>query len=203
MSWGGLVLDSPVASSTGTIYVVFVLPDGGEVSGNGQGGGASIGYLRDDGAPTGYVSADGHVWDAFAPEYGLAVELVTGMARASVASLAGMKGALGSGWGDEDETVVQNAPVTRSELFAPWPNPFNPQVSIRFGLAREAKATVVVYDVRGRRVRTLVEEPRGAGRHEVVWDGTDDRGARVASGVYHVQFRGAEALETKRVVLLK
>lgn len=203
MSWGGVVLDSPVASSTGTIYVVFVLPDGGDVMENGQGGGASVGYLRDASAPAGYVSADGHDWVALSSEYGIAAELVSGMARGPVASLAGMRGALGSGWGDANETIVRNAPAIRSELFEPWPNPFNPQVSIQFALARQAKATVVVYDVQGRRVRTLLAEERSAGRHVVVWDGTDGRGTRVASGVYHIQFKGADALETKRVVLLK
>lgn len=203
MSWDGVVLDSPVSSGTGTIYVVFVLPEGGEVTESGQGGGASVGYLRDASAPAGYVSADGHEWTALSSEYGIAAELVSGMARGSVTSLADMKGTLGSGWGDPNETIVRSAPVTRSELFEPWPNPFNPQVSIQFALVRQAAATVVVYDAQGRRVRTLLAEERSAGRHVVVWDGTDGRGTQVASGVYHIQFKGAEAVETKRVVLLK
>ena len=60
-----------------------------------------------------------------------------------------------------------------------------------------------VYDLAGRHVRSLVSERVTAGEHEVHWNGTDDTGAQVASGVYLYQLRAGEYVETKRMVLLK
>ena len=64
------------------------------------------------------------------------------------------------------------------------PNPFNPRTVLRFSAAEAATVRLAIYDVHGRHVRTLVDGPMQAGQHEVVWDGTDSRGASVASGVY-------------------
>jgi flagellar hook assembly protein FlgD len=64
-------------------------------------------------------------------------------------------------------------------------------------------AEIVVYDVRGRRVRTLVNKFVPAGYHEAVWDGRDDFGNRVASGVYLYQLRAGGVAETRKMVLLK
>jgi hypothetical protein len=73
---------------------------------------------------------------------------------------------------------------------------------IEFGVAENAPATLVVYDVAGRTVRELVRGPVAPGRHEHTWDGRDLRGERVGSGVYFVQLRvGARSLSEKLVVL--
>jgi hypothetical protein len=65
------------------------------------------------------------------------------------------------------------------------PNPLHPSTRIRYVLDRLAEVSLAVYDVQGRRVRTLVDgRTREAGRHETVWDGTDGSGRPVASGVY-------------------
>ena len=65
------------------------------------------------------------------------------------------------------------------------PNPFNPVTRIRFGLPRPAEVTLEIFDVRGRRVTSLLQgEPRQAGYHTAVWTGLDDNGSRVSSGVY-------------------
>jgi len=71
-----------------------------------------------------------------------------------------------------------------------FPNPFNPVTKIAFTLTEAARVRLCVYDVAGRIVRVLVDGPRDAGRHEVVWDGTDGAGVKAASGVY---FCGLEA----------
>jgi flagellar hook assembly protein FlgD len=62
---------------------------------------------------------------------------------------------------------------------------------------------ISVYDVAGRRVRELVNEHRAAGVWSVQWNGDDDRGQRVASGVYFYRMRAGEFLDTKKMVLLK
>lgn len=73
---------------------------------------------------------------------------------------------------------------TRLRLLDPAPNPFNPRVTLAFELPRPAHAVLRIYDAAGRRVRELASRDYDAGTHAVVWDGTDDRGAGVASGVY-------------------
>jgi hypothetical protein len=83
------------------------------------------------------------------------------------------------------------------------PNPFNPSTTVAFRLAKRSLVEVVIYDVRGRRLRMLSERTRAPGIHSDVWDGLDDRGGRVASGVYFVQVRTREHSDVRRMVLLK
>jgi flagellar hook assembly protein FlgD len=85
-----------------------------------------------------------------------------------------------------------------------FPNPFNPLTTISYELARAVPVKLCVYDVAGRLVRGLrdggVEQ---AGRHCVEWDGRDDRGLRVASGVYIYRLEAGDLVTTRRMVLLK
>ena len=69
------------------------------------------------------------------------------------------------------------------------PNPFNPATSIPFSLARRGTVRLVVHDALGRTVRTLVDGPRAAGTHTLRWDGRDDSGRAVSSGVYICRMR--------------
>jgi len=64
------------------------------------------------------------------------------------------------------------------------PNPFNPRTTIAFDVPERCSVMLRVYGVDGREVATLLDEPRDAGAHKVLWDGTDDRGADAASGVW-------------------
>lgn len=83
------------------------------------------------------------------------------------------------------------------------PNPFNPYTTISFRLTRHGDARLVVYDVRGARVRSLVDRRLGPGEHIVEWDGTDDHGHRVASGVYYYELTSGSESARRRMVLLK
>jgi hypothetical protein len=83
------------------------------------------------------------------------------------------------------------------------PNPFNPRTTVAFDLARAGSARVAIYDTAGRLVRTLVDEARAAGRHEVVWNGQDDAGQPVASGVYVVLLAAGGVDDQRKVVLVK
>ncbi len=102
------------------------------------------------------------------------------------------------GVGDEDEA---GALVTR--LYQNRPNPFNPRTVVKFSLAEDGPARLVIYDVNGRRVRTLVDKGLRAGTHEVVWDGSDDAGRLVASGVYWSQLEAGAYVSNKKMVALK
>jgi len=83
------------------------------------------------------------------------------------------------------------------------PNPFNPTTTIRFTLPTREDVTLVIYDTNGQLVRTLVNEAEGSGAHEVTWDGRDDDGFAVGSGVYFYRLHAGKLMESKKMVLLK
>jgi hypothetical protein len=97
--------------------------------------------------------------------------------------------------------VVGHAPRTR--LHAAVPNPFNPRTRILFEVERSGPVTLDILSVDGRRVRRLLSGTVPAGSTEVVWDGQDDAGRPVASGVYVVTLRASGVLGTQRLVLLR
>lgn len=83
------------------------------------------------------------------------------------------------------------------------PNPFNPSTRITFRLPSRSRVQVAVYDVRGHRLRLLSDRTRGSGHQSEVWDGLDERGARVASGVYFIRVKTPTHSDVRRAVLLK
>jgi hypothetical protein len=85
------------------------------------------------------------------------------------------------------------------------PNPFNPTTRIAFsvGGSRPAPAEVALYDLRGRRVRTLWSGPLAPGPHSLTWNGRTDAGADAASGVYLARIRLADRVETLKLTLAK
>ncbi|HMB68139.1 MAG TPA: FG-GAP-like repeat-containing protein [bacterium] len=83
------------------------------------------------------------------------------------------------------------------------PNPFRESVAVRFDLARAGRASVGVFDVRGRRVAGLAAGPLPAGSHRVFWDGRGDGGEPVAAGVYFVRLDAAGAVWTRKVLRLR
>jgi len=84
-----------------------------------------------------------------------------------------------------------------------FPNPFNPTTTIAYDLLRAGDVTLSVYDVRGALVATLASGRRGAGTHRETWNGTDDTGALVSSGVYYYRLEVGATTTTKKMVLLK
>mgnify|MGYP001824098225 FL=1 len=84
-----------------------------------------------------------------------------------------------------------------------YPNPFNPSTTIEFGIPEASHVDLRVYDVAGRLVRTLLNERTEAGNHEVVWNGTDESGSTVSSGVYFYRLIADEVTVTRKMVLLR
>jgi len=84
-----------------------------------------------------------------------------------------------------------------------WPNPFNPVTTIAFTLKAKGPVSLRIYDVSGRLVRTLVDDVCEAGRYEITWDGRNDGGRGVASGIYFCRMAAAEFERTEKMVLLK
>lgn len=102
-----------------------------------------------------------------------------------------------------DATAVSGImPVPESITLAQnYPNPFNGSTKVFFHLDASAKITLSVWDVLGRRVKTLYEGYHAAGEHSVVWHGTDKNGAPVPSGIYLVRMTGNGFSQTRKVVL--
>lgn len=84
-----------------------------------------------------------------------------------------------------------------------YPNPFNPETDIEFQLANGSVVKLEVLNLLGRRVRTLLAEYQSAGSHHAVWDGRDDEGRPVSSGVYFYRLSSDAGTDTKKMVLLK
>ncbi|HEU4726105.1 MAG TPA: FlgD immunoglobulin-like domain containing protein, partial [Candidatus Eisenbacteria bacterium] len=103
-------------------------------------------------------------------------------------------------------TAVLPAPPASgaaARLLGAAPNPFNPQTKIRFELARGARVRLALFDVTGARIRVLVDGPRPAGHHEVAWDGRDDHGREVATGMYFCRLEAAGTSQSRKLTLLR
>ncbi|MGD8396808.1 MAG: C25 family cysteine peptidase, partial [Candidatus Eiseniibacteriota bacterium] len=106
-----------------------------------------------------------------------------------------------------DPAAGATSPVVRPALHRAVPNPFNPATRIAFEVPGEPGSarplTLAIYDVTGRRVRTLIDGAVGSGRHVAVWDGRTDRGPGAASGVYLVRLAMPGFTDSRKIVLLE
>ncbi|MBN2411456.1 T9SS type A sorting domain-containing protein [candidate division KSB1 bacterium] len=84
-----------------------------------------------------------------------------------------------------------------------FPNPFNASTTVHFNLKDEGHVSIVVYDLLGRKVKTLVEENRSTGAHRVIWDGRDESGMTASSGIYFVRIQTRETARTFKISYLK
>jgi hypothetical protein len=103
--------------------------------------------------------------------------------------------------GQEEVTLATSS--RPSHLGKPRPNPFNPRTTIPIELASTQRLRILIYSLNGRRVRTLVDAIRPRGSSHVVWDGTDDRGRAVASGLYVLRMEAGGATMNRKLVLLR
>ncbi|RMG62208.1 MAG: T9SS C-terminal target domain-containing protein [Calditrichaeota bacterium] len=102
------------------------------------------------------------------------------------------------------ELVRLQAIPAAYQLYANYPNPFNPGTALRFALPEPQKVTLEVYDLLGQRVRILLKQnPLQAGYHTTYWDGRNERGEAVASGIYLYRLKAGPFVKTRRMILLK
>ena len=120
------------------------------------------------------------------------------------------KVAVAGKYGQLHTTKIGNS--VASTIFVPetfalhqnFPNPFNPETMLRFDLPIDSKVTVEIFNILGQRVRQLLKDSDlPAGQHNVRWDGRNDAGRRLASGVYLVRMRAAEFVSSRKIMLLK
>ena len=105
--------------------------------------------------------------------------------------------------GDVSTSAPPVPGVIASRLVGAAPNPFNPRTAIAFELAQPGRVELEILDVAGRRVRSLTSQDFAAGRHEVVWNGEDDGGRSVATGVYFVRMNADGVNDRTKIVLIK
>lgn len=94
-------------------------------------------------------------------------------------------------------------PVTKTALLGNYPNPFNPVTLINYSLANDTEVELSVYNVRGQKVRSLVHTQQQAGMHSILWDGVDDNGKSVASGLYFYKLKSTGYSKAAKMMLLK
>ncbi len=82
------------------------------------------------------------------------------------------------------------------------PNPFNPETIIKYQNTSPSTVSLKIYNLRGQEVRTLVDAVQNSGNHEIHWDGRDDFGNEVASGVYLYRLQAGEQEAVKKLTLL-
>ncbi|MCK4653513.1 MAG: right-handed parallel beta-helix repeat-containing protein [Candidatus Cloacimonetes bacterium] len=100
-----------------------------------------------------------------------------------------------------DDVIIQ---PTLCELYQNYPNPFNPTTTISFSTAEDAEnAEIEIFNIKGQKVKTLINEALPAGKHSVVWDGRDEKSKNVSSGVYFYKLKAGRFEKVKKMVLLK
>ncbi|MCD6176904.1 MAG: T9SS type A sorting domain-containing protein, partial [Candidatus Cloacimonetes bacterium] len=96
---------------------------------------------------------------------------------------------------------------TTTSLIGNYPNPFNPTTNIKFSLKADSKVSLNIYNIRGQKVKILINENMQVGYHSIVWNGQDDSGKSLPSGVYFNYFNadsdGGDYTSVKKIILLK
>jgi len=109
-------------------------------------------------------------------------------------------------WAEKTTAVAEHEEAALPSDFVleqNYPNPFNPSTVISYQLPMQSEVRLSIYNLRGQVVRTLVAEQKSAGRHSVRWDGRDNAGNAVASGVFIVKMTTPQAAVSRKIMLMK
>jgi flagellar hook capping protein FlgD len=99
-----------------------------------------------------------------------------------------------------DENEIPDQPITMSN----FPNPFNPETTITYEIRESDNIELSIFGINGQKIKTLIKSKRPSGRHIIMWDGTDDAGLKVTSGIYFYKLTtNAGYSNTKKMILLK
>ncbi len=119
------------------------------------------------------------------------------------------------GWIDQITFPTSSVAVTPNENGVPanvrfngnYPNPFNPTTTFSYSLGGETNVTLTLYNIKGQKIKTLIDENQTSGTHQVIWDGTDNHGKKVSTGIYFSHFDASEKekdyTSVKKIILLK
>ena len=104
---------------------------------------------------------------------------------------------------EELETDLESVMPLDYSLHQNYPNPFNPVTDIKYDIPENAQVSIAIYDVMGRKVRSLVDKKQVAGFHHTQWDGKNDLGTPISSGMYVYMLRAGDYVGAKKMVMLK
>lgn len=102
-----------------------------------------------------------------------------------------------------DANEDYNIPQVETKINGNYPNPFNPETTISFTLAKNAKVKLDIYNVRGQKIKTLLNDNLSAGIHNCIWDGKDDNGQIVSSAMYIVRLDDGNKIKQHKMMLIK
>lgn len=103
----------------------------------------------------------------------------------------------------DDTDIKDRTKPCRFALRQNIPNPFNPTTDISFSVPSVADVSLVIYDISGKAVRTLVNEQMQSGEHRIMWNGKDDNGIPMPSGIYFYRLKVGEQMATRKMMLIR
>ncbi|MBN4056920.1 T9SS type A sorting domain-containing protein [bacterium AH-315-J21] len=165
----------------------------------GDGPIARLRFTVDNTTPIGTISIDTSAFLGFVP-----LELITTVADGSfrftpIFHVGAIIVDIQTGVDDDERSTLP----TEFRLEQNYPNPFNPTTKIPFALPKGSDVTLEVFNVLGQRVRTLFDGYRPPGEHVIEFDGLNDNGASIASGLYFYRLNAGDVTTTRKMTLLK
>ena len=104
---------------------------------------------------------------------------------------------------DPQLAVKENELVPQTRLISNYPNPFNPETAISYAISETGNVKLSIYNLRGQKIADLIDEIQEPDFYNIIWNGTDDKGNKVPSGVYFYTFKTGRYSSTKKMVLIK
>jgi len=104
---------------------------------------------------------------------------------------------------DPTDNQIETTLPEKFALYQNYPNPFNPYTEIKFNLPRSSNVTLDIYDITGRKVRTLINRKLSSGSHSVIWNGRNGTGRELSTGIYLYRLSTENCSDTKKMLLLK
>ena len=104
---------------------------------------------------------------------------------------------------DDFENILSKIPI---KLMQNYPNPFNSmnsQTTIKFELKRSGKTEIAIYNIKGQKVKTLLDEELNLGKHTLIWNGNDEKGNKVANGIYLYKVTQNHETKVKKMILIQ
>lgn len=197
-AWSHVEFSEAVASTSAGLYVFMRLPLSSPCEGLGRNGGAGVGYCAGTGRPSAWIVTSDESWDALSGSCRLAIvpDVVTPR------NIAGKAGERAAGNVQVPMESTTSAGAGKISLVA-HPNPANPGTKIVFTLPEAGFVELALYDLRSARVCALLRTDAGTGWNSVEWNGRDDSGHPVPSGVYFARLTTANDLVTSRITLIQ
>jgi hypothetical protein len=147
---------------------------------------------------------DGHTWQTWTTADGFPSNTVTCITVDSKNDLwVGMSSGISRFSNHATQVMANTSMLNAMQISSIYPNPFNLSTAIEFTLLNSDKMSLIVYSVTGQKVRELVSGNLTAGKHTAFWDGRDDVGRPVSSGVYLTRLSTGQTEAMRRMVLLK